>query len=257
MYQNLSASEAQKIEIELIQQYDSIKNGYNVSIGGGLGGACFEMFEYNGIKYTSEDLAVMSPYNITGHDITNRVNEHGWSIERALNTPKGKRNITYEYHGKHYTIKQLYEMRLDKNLTYTQIKDRLCRNWNVERAISQSNNVKNQPFSVGTCKFEYQGKLYNSYELCQISSVEGLKPVDITTRINRHGWSVEKAITQPKKKRDIVYEYNGKKYTSKQLAELSPFPNITHHTITDRINRAGWTVEKAIFTPIQDKNEVA
>ena len=81
--------------------------------------------------------------------------------------------------------------------------------------------------------------------------------MDITTRINRHGWSVEKAITQPKKKRDIVYEYNGKKYTSKQLAELSPFPNITHHTITDRINRAGWTVEKAIFTPIQDKNEVA
>jgi hypothetical protein len=49
--------------------------------------------------------------------------------------------------------------------------------------------------------FEYNGKTYNSFELCQISKLKDLKPQDITDRINRKGWSVERAITQPKRKR--------------------------------------------------------
>lgn len=51
--------------------------------------------------------------------------------------------------------------------------------------------------------------------------------------------------------RNKKYEYNGKQYSSKELAKLSPYPDITHHTITDRINSGGWTVENAIFTPIR------
>ena len=186
----------------MIQKYDSINNGYNISLGGGVGSDCWCEFEYNGIIYTAKELAEMSPYNLTYHDITNRVNEHKWTIEKAINTPKGRRNVKFQYNGNIYSIKELYEMRKDKNLTYKQIKTRLLKHdWDVDRALTQSNSIKQQPHGTGTCLFEYKGKKYNSYELCLLSAVEGLTPMDITNRINNHGWTVERAITQAKRKR--------------------------------------------------------
>ena len=198
----LDKYEAQELEKILIEKYDSINNGYNHATGGGLGGECWCEFEYNGIIYTAQELASMSPYDLTYHDITNRVNEHGWTVEKAISTPKGRKNVKFEYEGKEYIIKELYELRINLDLTYSQIKNRLLKHhWNVERAIAQPSNSKNQPHGVGTCQFEYNGKIYNSWELCQISKIEDLTPQDITDRVNRRGWSVERAITQPKRKR--------------------------------------------------------
>lgn len=256
LYSGLSGKEAHDKEIELIEKYDSIENGYNISIGGGMGGNPWCEFEYNEFIYTAEELAEMSDYDLTYHDITNRINSHGWTIERAISTPKGKRNIKFLYNDKKYTVKQLYSIRINKDLSYEQIKNRLLQfNWDVERAITQSNNVKIQPHGVGTCEFEYNGKKYNSWELCELSSIEGLQPQHITDRVNRRGWSVERAITTPLKQMNKLYEYNGRKYTSKELVKLSPIKNITHHTLTDRINRQGWSIEKAITTPINKKQK--
>lgn len=202
LYTGLSRTEAQEKEKELINKYDSINNGYNVSEGGGTGGDCWVEFEYDGIIYSAKELAEMSKYDLSYHDITNRINSHGWTIEKTLNTPKGRRNTKYLYEGKYYSINELYNIRINKNLTLSQIKNRLLKhNWDAQRAITQSNNIKRQPKGVGTCIFEYNGNTYNSYELCQLSNVVGLKPQDITDRINRKGWSVERAITQPKRKR--------------------------------------------------------
>lgn len=198
----LDKSEAQELEKLLIDEYDSINNGYNVSAGGGLGGDCWCEFEYNGDIYSAKELADMSRYELSYHDITNRINEHGWTVEKAISTPKGRRNTEFLYNDKNYTIKELYNIRINKDLTYSQIKNRLLKyNWDAERAITQPNNNKKQPRGVGTCVFEYNGQLYNSWELCQISELENLTPQDITDRINRRGWSVERAITQPKRKR--------------------------------------------------------
>lgn len=87
-------------------------------------------------------------------------------------------------------------------MTYNQIKNRLLKhNWDVERAITQENNIKKQPHGVGTCLFEYKGRKYNSWELCKLSKLDDLRPQDITDRVNRRGWSIERAITQPKRKR--------------------------------------------------------
>ena len=90
--------------------------------------------------------------------------------------------------------------------------------------------------------------MYNSYELTQISDVEGLTIEDITSRINHHGWSVERAITQPKKKVNILFEYNDLLYDSHEIALLCKDKTMTHHDVTDR-NRKGWSIEEIINIP--------
>lgn len=249
LFSNISKSKAQELEIKLIKEYDSIENGYNISKGGDCGADFKCEFEYNGQIYNAQQLADISNCDLDYHDITNRINAHGWTIEKTLNTPKQNRGIKFEYNGKLLTVKELYEIRINKELTYNQIKSRLlgC-HWDVERAITQPNNQKNQPFGVGEKIYEYNGQMYNSYELSQLSPVEGLTSSDITNRINHHGWDVEKAITQPKKKMNLLFTYQGKEYDSHQLAEICVDKSITYHDVTDR-NRRNWTVEEIINIP--------
>lgn len=191
----------------------------------------------------------MSPYDLTPKQVINRICYHKWSIERAINTPNGRRNVLFEYDGKKYTLKQLYLIRINKDLSYKQIKTRLLHhNWDVERAITQPSNVKIQPFGLGEKIYEYNGKMYNTYELCQLSPYD-LSPVDLTTRINHHGWSVERAINQPKRRAKLKFLFNGNYYSANELSKISPF-NIKAGTIRDRISN-GWTVEDAVLKPLQ------
>lgn len=90
--------------------------------------------------------------------------------------------------------------------------------------------------------------MYNSYELSQIHPELGLKSVDITTRINHHHWDIERAITQPKKKRKQLFEYEGKMYTSHELADICVDKNIKYHDVTDRI-RMGWSAWEIVNIP--------
>ena len=247
---NLTQEEAQELEQRLIFLTNSMIDGYNNHKGGGIGGNPTDQFEYNGELLTADEIAKLSNVDgITGHDITTRVNHHGWNLERAMNQPKMKKNQRIEYNGNYYTINELYELRKNKSLTHDQIESRiLCLHWDVERALTQPNNVKKQPFGITERIYEYNGILYNVYEVWLMRKHPELKEKDISFRLHR-GWSVERTISQPPKKQNQKFEYNGKLYTSKELADLSPIPEITHHDITDRINRMGWSVEKAINTP--------
>lgn len=253
LFTNLSRENAQIKEIELIKELDSINNGYNTDAGGGCGGDKWVEFDYNGEKLNSEQIANLSINGVNSHDITTRVRHHGWSLEKAMTQPKVEKNQKFLYNGSYYTAKQLADISNIDGITANNILSRINKHgFDVERAITQPLNVKIQPKGTGEKIYEYNGKYYNTYELCQLSNVEGLMPVDITTRINKHGWIVERAITQPKKKRS-TYEYNGRTYTSKELAKLSPYDDVDHHIITDRINKSGWSIEKAIFTPINKR----
>ena len=64
------------------------------------------------------------------------------------------------------------------------------------------------------CLYEYKGKVYKTYELVALSTVDGLTVGNITNRINVQGWSVEDAITKPKKQRNQQFEYCGKMYSA-------------------------------------------
>lgn len=199
--QNITREEAQTLEQQLIEQYAEIC--YNESSGGGCGSSSWCEFEYNGETYTSEELAAFGADGVTGHTLTTRINSRGWDIDRALNQPVVHRGgIMVEYDNKLYTIDELYELRKNKKITKQQIRNRILHhNWDVERALTQSPNKKLQPHGIKERTYEYNGVLYNTWELCQLSPLENLLPVDITTRVNKHGWSVERAITQPKRKR--------------------------------------------------------
>lgn len=250
---NLDFWEAQEFEIDMIEKYNSISNGYNVSKGGGLGSNSWVKILYNGEMYSPEELLKFSKAeNLTTHDITTRLS-HGWDIEDALTKKKTRKNVKFEYKGKLYSSKELLQFSTVKDLSSRDIFNRIAHcNWDVERALTQPKNVKNQPLGCRgkerECLYEYNGKIYKTYELLQLSNVEGLTVGDITYRINRDGWSVEDAITKPKKMRNQYFEYRGKLYTSKELAEISPVENMYSHDITDRI-RAGWSIEDAVNKP--------
>ncbi len=248
----LTQEEAQSKEKELIQIYDSINNGYNVSTGGGCGGNPWVEIEYQGKFYTPSELLKFSKVKgLTEHDLTNRIRFRNKSVEEALSTPKTSREHLHEYNGGMYTFEELLKFSKTE-LTVQQLKSRIYRGWSVERALTQPNNVKKQPSGVGEKIYEYNGKMYNSYELWEIRKCKELKVFDITNRINHHGWDVEAAISKPKKAHNTLYTYKGHQYTTTELAELSPYKNVTKHTINDRL-KSGWSIDKAVNTPITDK----
>ena len=67
---------------------------------------------------------------------------------------------------------------------------------------------------------------------------------------------LRKQYPTPKKRRNILFNYKGNKYTSKELAEIGKkngIENLTPGDITDRI-RSGWSIEDAVSKP-KKKNQ--
>lgn len=251
---NLTRQEAQELESKLIEEFDTINFGYNSIKGGGLGGIPEQSkFKYKDKIYTATELLENFDHidGLTTHMLVNRINTHHMGIDEALTKPIVEKNQRVEFNGNQYTYRELARLS-DVELSATDIMHRLDKGWTVERAISQPKNVKLQPKGTGERIYEYNGNFYNTYELSKMSSVEGLTPFDIANRVHKHGWTVEKAITQPKKSHNAKFLYNGKYYTSNELVKLSPVKNIKRNTITDRI-RSGWSVEDAVNTPLQKK----
>ena len=197
---NISREEASRLEKEYIKKFQSQLYGYNNSHGGDMGGSAWVTVFYNGKEYSAEDIAQLCADEVDSHDVTTRLGR-GWDIEKIISQGKQNRVYEYEYNNRYYNLDELYELCTVPGLKRKSFVNRLQRGWDIQRALTQLTNKKTQPKGVGDRVYEYQGKYYNSYELCQISNVEGLKPLDITTRVNKHGWSVERAITQPKRKR--------------------------------------------------------
>ena len=205
---NLSQTEARELEKEIISSENLETDGWNRHEGGGVGGSPIPMFEYDGKILTSDELAEYATVpGITGHDITTRINSRGWSIEDALTKPKIEKGRLYEYRGNYYTSVELAKLSPVEGMTVSNMIYRLNQHgWDVERAVNQPLDVKLQPKGIGERIYEYQGKMYNSYELTQISPIENLTIGDITCRINHHGWSVEEAIMTPKKNKNIKFK---------------------------------------------------
>lgn len=73
---------------------------------------------------------------------------------------------------------------------------------------------------------------------------------ELRSRIFKHGFDLERALNQPKGKKKQpytkLYEYNGKMYTTKELADMSPW-DLYPSQIRDRIDNKHFTVERAVM----------
>ena len=244
--QNISREEAVKLEKGLIASYSELV--YNVAKGGGCGSNALPSFELDGKILTSNEIAEMSVNGVTSHDIVNRINVHGWDLQKAMNQPKQERNLLYDYKNKKYTSNELYEIRINKSLTKYTIRSRLSKGWDVERAITQPDDVKVQPSGIGERLYEYNGKMCNSYELYINRKDKNINQHQIVNRINNCEWSVEDAITIPPTKTYQKYYYKNGYYSVPELAAISPVQDIIPQTIRSRI-KLGWDIEKAVETP--------
>ena len=124
--------------------------------------------------------------------------------------------------------------RIDTNGDYSPLN---CR-W-VSRKVQANNRTSNH-------MIELNGRVQT---LIQWAEEYGLLPETVYTRINTLGWSPEKALTTPIDKTWTRHPltYNGE---TKSLAEWSRITGIKETTISSRINRNNWSVEKALTTPV-------
>lgn len=253
---HLTEKQASDMEINLIRKYNTYYDGYNRSLGGETGtndspfGKEIKYYEYHNSIYSIYELAEMNGTGITPHGIQTRISR-GWSVEKTVETPVRTKKFTYEYNGKLYTIRELYKL-CECKLTYKQFRYRLQSGWDIDRALSQPNGVKKQPFGITERTIPYKGRLWNTYELSQINPKLGLTSSEIYDRIIHHGWNVEKAITKPKKKMNLQFEYNERYYNSKEIADMCVDETMTCHNVTDRWQH-GWTIERIINTPKHKK----
>lgn len=248
--ENLSKEKASQLERELIDKYNTAGDGgYNTAIGG-VRCASKYLFELNNKKYTAMELSKQfTNENISCKAIVCRVNNRGWDVQRAITEPSHDKQMTRMYNGKEYTISELLQF-AKTNLTLTDLQSRIERGWDIERALSQPKGTKNQPF-VNT--YEYKGKYYTLDKLIKFSKLEGLTINLLRDRLEHRKWNVNKALSKPLKQKNKKYEYKGCFYTSKELANMNPDINVTFHTITDRIDRQHWSIEKAITVPLKEQ----
>jgi uncharacterized protein (DUF433 family) len=207
----------------------------------------YNYYEYKNNKYTIYELAVLNGTGITPHGIQNRI-RRGWKIEDIVEVPFNEKTMLREYNGELYTLKELADNFADKSVTSKDIGNRLRLGWDIERALKQPRGKKNQPFGIIEPTYEYNGKLYNSYQLSQMHPELGLTSANITSRINTHHWDIERAISTPKKQNNIIFEYQGKKYNSYELLDICKDKTMNHNNITDRY-RQGWTVDEIVNIP--------
>lgn len=247
---DLDKKTARELETKYINKYKELNGVYNKTDGGECGSLLSAEFIIDGKSYSSKDIAAMS--NVEGinyHDITTRVNHHGWNLEDAINKEKIKKNQKIRYKGSDYSFDDLLKFSKVDDLT---IDDLYCRinnhKWDIERALTQPKNVKNQPHGVGERKYFYNNMWCNSYDLFLMRKDKRIKQSDIVSRIERSHWSIEKAISKPPKNMNRKYKYNGEYYTSKELEAISPV-GLMYNTIVSRI-KLGWSVKDAVEKPV-------
>lgn len=79
----------------------------------------------------------------------------------------------------------------------------------------------------------------------EIAESYGIDQHTVDRRVRALCWSVQKAITTPKRK----------KIDRKKWVDMAKSNGINYQTFMSRINQHGWTEKKAATAPLQDKNK--
>lgn len=146
---------------------------------------------------------------------------------------------------------------LDKNLKHGDSRKRLYRIW--RGMIDRTQNVNN-------CNYHKYGEKgveicieWNEYKNFKEWALKnGYKDnLTIDRKDNRKGYTTDNCrwVTSKEQNRNTtrnrIIEYRGKKKTIVEWAEIY---SINYQTLSSRLNKLGWSTEKALETPVQGKN---
>ena len=107
-----------------------------------------------------------------------------------------------------------------------------------ETMLKQANNKRN------TCYIEYNGV---KKSIPEWSRETGLAVSCIKARVEKLGWSAEKALTTPSTVITHYYEHNGESHT---IGEWAKRYDLTSECLRSRL-KLGWDIEKALTTPMK------
>lgn len=199
--------------------------------------------DHLGNKFPSQN-ALCKHYKISAGEFKRRINEMGWSLQKALTTPtkKSANNKVCDHEGREFkSIKALCEHYGISRYVY---KHRKKRNWSLEKILTTPMGQ-----TCGHVIIDHEGREFESIEaLC--------RHYGITTSLYRnrigYNWPLEKICTTPVKQvGNIVEDHKGNKFPS--IKKLCDCYNITTIMYSTRIKR-GWTLEKTLTTPARQQH---
>jgi hypothetical protein len=106
-------------------------------------------------------------------------------------------------------------------------------------------------------KFEYNGQMYTITELSKLSKQQDMTDEIMRYRLVEQKWSVEKALSEPRKfgKRvERTWEYEGRKLNLDALLAKAE-PGISRRTLHSRLIR-NWETKEALTTLIKPKGNI-
>lgn len=144
---------------------------------------------YKSIRELAKD------YGIPYHTLKKRLYKLNWGIQRALETPVEYRKVNTIKDHKGNEYKSIGQLAKAYGLSYNVLNSRLSSGWDIERALTTPvKEVHTGPIQ------DHEGKVYNSFK--EMALNYGMEPSYLKKRLSR-GWSLEKALTTPVKKRCI------------------------------------------------------
>jgi len=141
---------------------------------------------------------------------------------------------TLAYHGRRFNV--------DPKVLYRRV-NRL--GWSLDRAIHTSCHGNSSHLSA----------LDQTKTRREWADALGVSPECIKSRLRR-GWTPDEAVSVPAKtqimrsKHEVVYEWKGKEYNISELVSAATI-DISHEQMRRRIAVYGWSVEKAMTTPVR------
>ena len=192
-----------------------------------------------------DSLSDMAKYwNIPDSTLQRRLAVMKLSIKDALTmtTEEAKQNKCYDHLGNEFPSKvaMCEYYKIERQVFF----GRIAMGWSLEKALTTP--IDFQPANSKLIT-DHTGKTYKS--ISAMCKAWNMTRTTYNARI-KNGWSIEQALTTPRKEvnmeKQTWKDHNGIEYES--LNKMCKAYGITHHTFSTRLNKLGWTLEKALTT---------
>lgn len=196
------------------------------------------LFEYEGIKYYTYG-ELEQRFGLNDSYIRNRVNQLGWSMERAL-------GLTGKYEIEGNPFNSLKEISEHYNVAYSTLCRRFKESGSLEVALglNQENtdvDSRRRGNNTSPIGLWFREKYYTS--LSKLAKEYGVDRLQFYHRYMRLNWTVEQALLLEARP-GVSYLVEGKVYVG--LADLAKAYGLNAATVKTRYKDLEWSIEEAL-----------